>query len=240
MAAKQDHVRRQEAALAPYRRTPSDVALELDTDPRRGLTTDEARERLARLGRNVLPSAPKVPAWRRFLDQFRDALTTLLLVATAVSFAAWWLERESAIPYEALTILAIVLLNGVLGFVQESRAEQALAALEAMSAPSARVLRDGRPQTVPTAEVVPGDVLLIEEGDTIPADARVLESVALRAAEAALTGESAPVSKDAEAIAEEVGLGDRVNMVFSGTAAASGRGRAVVTATGPATEMGRI
>jgi P-type Ca2+ transporter type 2C len=157
-----------------------------------------------------------------------------------VSFAVWWIEREAPIPYEALTILAIVLLNGALGFVQESRAEQVLAALEAMSAPSARVLRDGQQRMVPTAELVPGDLLLIEEGDTIPADARVLESIALRVAESALTGESTSVSKDSAPLTEETGIADQGNMVFSGTAIASGRGRAIVTATGLATEIGKI
>ncbi|ABC82947.1 cation-translocating P-type ATPase [Anaeromyxobacter dehalogenans] len=234
-----------EAAAAPqdrppYRRSARDVVASLAGDAKRGLTDGEARDRLRRYGRNELPSAPPVPAWRRFLAQFKDVLTGLLLVATAVSFAAWWLEPEGPVPYEALTILAVVLLNGVLGFAQESRAEQALAALEAMSAPSARVLRDGEQRMVPTPELVPGDLLLLEEGDTIAADARVVESIALRAAESALTGESTAASKDPAPLADEVGIGDRTNMVFSGTAIAAGRGRAVVTGTGRATEIGRI
>ena len=180
------------------------------------------------------------PAWRRFLGQFNDPLTILLLVATVVSFVAWVFERETPVPYEAIVILAIVILNGVLGFVQENRAEQAVAALQAMAAPTARVLRDERPQDVPAGEVVPGDMLLLEEGDTVAADARVLESIVLKAAEAALTGESSPVEKSTEPIPDEAGIGDRVNMLFSGTAVASGRGRAVVVATGPATELGKI
>jgi Ca2+-transporting ATPase len=216
------------------------VVASLGCDARRGLSSGEARARLDREGPNELPSTPPVPAWRRFLAQFKDVLTILLLVATAVSFVAWWIERDAPIPYEALTILAIVILNGVLGFVQESRAEQAIAALRAMSAPGARVLRDGEQRLVPTAELVPGDVLLLEEGDTIPADARVLRAIALRVAEAALTGESAPVFKDAAPLAEETGIADRSNMVFSGTAITSGRGRAIVTATGAATELGMI
>jgi Ca2+-transporting ATPase len=224
----------------PYRRTASDVVASLGSDARRGLPSREAQVRLERHGRNELPAPAPVPAWRRFLAQFKDVLTLLLLVATAVSFLAWRLERESSVPYEALTILAIVVLNGVLGFVQERRAEQALAALRAMSAPSARVLRDGEQRTIAAAELVPGDVLVLEEGDTVPADARVLESIALRAAEAALTGESAPVSKDAAPLEQEVGIADQSDMVFGGTAVASGRGRAIVTATGPATEIGRI
>ncbi len=133
-----------------------------------------------------------------------------------------------------------MILNAVLGYVQEHRAEQAVAALQAMSAPTARVLRDAEPQTIPAREAVPGDILLIEEGDTLPADGRVLESISLRVAESALTGESAPVSKDPAAIPEEAGIGDQENMVFSSTAVTAGRGRAVVTATGAATEIGKI
>jgi Ca2+-transporting ATPase len=226
--------------LPPYRRAAADVVTALGSDATRGLASGEIPIRLGRHGRNEVPMAPPVPAWRRFLAQFRDVLTILLLAATAVSFAAWWIERESAVPYEALTILAIVVLNGVLGFVQESRAEQAVAALAAMSAPTARVLRDGEQRTVPTAELVPGDVLLLEEGDTLPADGRVLEAIALRVAESALTGESTPVSKHGAPLVEAAGVADQTNMVFGGTAVASGRGRAVVTATGAATEIGRI
>ena len=132
------------------------MVAQLGSDPRRGLPTGDIQGRLQRHGRNELPSAPPVPAWRRFLAQFQDVLTILLLAATAVSFVAWWIEREAPVPYEALTILAIVLLDGVLGFVQESRAEQALAALAAMSAPGARVLRDGEPRMVPTADSTAG------------------------------------------------------------------------------------
>jgi len=223
-----------------YRRAAEEVVGGLGVDPARGLSADEVTVRLEQHGRNELPAEPPIPAWRRFLGQFKDPLTILLLVATVVSFVAWVFEHETPIPYEAIVILAIVILNGVLGFVQENRAEQAVAALQAMAAPTARVLRDERPQDVPAGEIVPGDVLLLEEGDTVAADARVLESVVLRTAEAALTGESSPAGKSTEAIGEEAGIGDRANMVFSGTAVASGRGRAVVVATGPATELGKI
>ncbi len=223
-----------------YQRPVADVLAALGVDPARGLDSPEARARLERYGRNELPEAPPPPLWLRFLGQFRDPLTGLLLAATLISFVVWLIERADPLPFEALTILAIVLLNGVLGFVQESRAEQAVAALRAMAAPHARVLRDGRPQTILAAEVAPGDILLIEEGDTVPADARLIESIALRVAEAVLTGESASVSKDSAPIAAEVTIPDRHNMLFSGTAVASGRGRAVVTATGPRTEIGKI
>ena len=139
-----------------------------------------------------------------------------------------------------MAIFAVVLLNAVMGYLQQSRAEQAVAALRQMSAAHANVIRDGTRQSIPATEVVPGDIILIEAGDTVPADARLLQSTALQTAEAALTGESLPVSKDTLPITEEVGLGDRHNMIFSGTAATYGRGRAVVVATAMQTQMGRI
>jgi len=167
-------------------------------------------------------------------------LVILLLVATAISAGLWAFERDAPLPYEAIAILAVVLLNATMGYVQETRAEAAVAALRAMSAADATVIRSGEPRTVGATEIVPGDIIVVEEGDTIPADARVVESAALQTAEAALTGESLPVSKNTAPIAEDVPLGDRGNMIFSGTAATYGHGRAIVTATGMHTEMGRI
>ena len=223
-----------------YRLHASEVVGRLGTDERRGLSEDEARARLARYGSNELAAAMPVPAWRRFLAQFQDVLVILLLIATAISAALWLVERDAALPYEALAIFSVVLLNATMGYVQESRAEAAVAALRAMSAANASVIRGGERRSVPAAQVVPGDIVLIEEGDTIPADARVIESAALQTAEAALTGESLPITKDTAAIPDDVPLGDRDNMVFSGTAATYGHGKAVVTATGMRTEMGRI
>jgi Ca2+-transporting ATPase len=216
------------------------VAAALGSDLLRGLTDDEASARLTRDGPNELTAEQPVPGWRRFLAQFQDVLVILLLIATAVSAVLWAYERETSIPYEALAILAVVLLNATMGYLQESRAEAAVAALRAMSAAEATVIRDGDRRRVPAAAVVVGDVVLLEEGDTIPADARVIESTALQVAEAALTGESFPVPKDSAPLADEVALGDRHNMVFSGTAATYGHGRVIVTATGMSTEMGRI
>jgi P-type Ca2+ transporter type 2C len=212
----------------------------LGTDAERGLTKAEARVRLDRCGRNELTAEKPIPAWKKFVAQFRDVLVALLLVATAISAGLWLYERDSALPYEAMAIFAVVLLNAVMGYVQQSRAEQAVAALRQMSAANAHVVRDGERQTLPATELVPGDIILLEEGDTIPADARLIESTALQTAEAALTGESVPVSKDTRPIDDEAGVGDRHNMVFSGTAATYGHGRAVVVATGMQTEMGGI
>jgi Ca2+-transporting ATPase len=226
--------------LPPYRRSVEEVVAALGSDGRVGLTAAEARGRLESGGRNELAAEAPEPAWRKFLAQFQDVLVILLLAAAAISAGLWMYERESALPYEAIAILSVVLLNAVMGYVQESRAQTAVAALQQMAAARARVVRDGEPRSVPAAEVVPGDVILIEEGDAIPADARVIHSTALQATEAALTGESLPVSKDEAPIDGEAPLGDRDNMIFSGTIATYGRGRAVVVATGMQTEMGRI
>jgi Ca2+-transporting ATPase len=223
-----------------YRLHVSELIARLRTDERRGLSDEEARARLAQYGSNELAAEKPVPAWRRFLSQFQDVLVILLLIATGISAALWVVERDAALPYEAIAIFAIVLLNAAMGYVQESRAEAAVAALRAMSAADASAIRDGERRSVPASEVVPGDIILIEEGDTIPADGRLIESTALQTAEASLTGESLPITKDTAAIADEVPLGDRDNMVFSGTAATYGHGKAVVTATGMRTEMGRI
>jgi Ca2+-transporting ATPase len=229
-----------DAVTSPHTADVHRVAAALGTDVLRGLAEHDARARRAEYGPNELAAEKPVPQWRRFLAQFQDVLVILLLIATAISAVLWVYERETSLPYEALAILAIVLLNATMGYVQESRAEAAIAALRAMSAAAASVLRDGERRSIPASDVVPGDIILIEEGDTIPADGRLCESVALQAAEAALTGESLPVTKDTAPVSGEAALGDRHNMVFSGTAATYGHGKAIVTSTGMHTEIGRI
>ena len=225
---------------AAYQKSAEEVVAGLGTDPRRGLRQSEARARLERFGRNELAVEKRVPGWRKFLRQFQDVLVILLLIATAISAGLWLYERESALPYEAMAIFAVVLLNAIMGYIQESRAETAVAALSQMSAAHAKVIRDGERRDVAAAEIVPGDIILLEEGNTVPADARLIQGVALQTAEAALTGESLPAAKEVTPITEEVSLGDRLNMVFSGTAVTHGHGCAVVVATGMNTEMGRI
>ena len=212
----------------------------LGTDGHYGLTEEEARSRLQRYGRNELAQARRVPGWRRFLAQFEEPLVILLLVATGISTAMWIYERETAAPYEAMAIFAVVILNAAMGYIQESRAESAVAALAQMTAGRATVIRQGERRAVSAAEIVPGDIIVVEEGDRVPADARVIHSASLETSEAALTGESLPVAKDSAPISGEVPLGDRDNMIFSGTSVTYGRGRAVVVATGMNTEMGRI
>ena len=217
-----------------------DVLGALQSDPVGGLAAGEAQDRLVRIGPNELQATPPIPRWRRFLAQFTDPLVILLLAATVISVIAWLLEGAEGLPYEALAIIAIVIVNALIGFFQEERAEEAVEALKKMTTALATVLRDGRRQPIPSRELVPGDILLIEEGDAISADGRLIDVTSLQMAEAALTGESHPVTKNIAVIDDDSGLGDRTNMVFSGTVATFGRGRAVVTATGMATEMGKI
>jgi Ca2+-transporting ATPase len=230
----------QQSADFAYRRSGAETVADLGSDARSGLSANEARQRLERIGRNELESERRLPAWKEFLAQFTDPLVVLLLIATAISAALWVYERDTLLPYEALTIFTIVLLNAILGYWQQARAAQAVAALRKMSAAHSTVIRDGVQASIEAAEIVPGDVIIIEEGDTIPADARLLRVTALQTVEAGLTGESLPVAKQVEPVDGEAGLGDQLNMVFSGTAVSYGRGRAVVTATGMRTQMGRI
>ena len=227
-------------ALEPWRRDAGDVAAEQGVDVRRGLTPEEGAARLERYGRNELESEAVVPAWRRLLEQFTDPLIYLLFAAVVVSIIAWIVEGADGLPFDAIVITAILLVNGVLGYVQEARAEEAIAALQRMAAATASVRRDGRQQNLPTTELVPGDVLLLAEGDAVSADARLVDAASLSVAEAPLTGESEAVLKQVAPLPQPAALGDRVNMAFSGTAVTSGRGTAVVTATGMATEMGRV
>ena len=227
---------------APFRALADTVVAALSSDAKLGLNQTEALRRLEHYGPNRLKSAPGTPWWRRLLEQFENFLVIILLIATVISGVEWLLQdpRESALPYEAIVILAIVVLNALLGYFQESRAERSVRALMALAAPESTVVRDGDRQRVAAHEIVPGDIVLIEAGDKIPADARVIESANLYTDEAPLTGESVPVLKQTEPIDMDTGIGDRRNMLFSSTVATYGRGRAVVVATGMATEVGRI
>ncbi len=212
----------------------------LKSDAQSGLSQVDAQSRLETYGRNELTGKRPVPSWRKFLAQFQDALVILLLVATLVSTVLWLYEGDKALPYEAMAIFAVVLLNAIMGFVQQARAEEAVAALREMAAARANVIRDGARLSVPAPEIVPGDILLFEDGDTIPADARLIQVTSLQVAEASLTGESLTVSKDTRSLPNTVALGDRTNMAYSGTSVSYGRGLAVVVATGMKTEMGHI
>ena len=205
-----------------------------------GLNDSEVAAKRGEFGWNELETAGATPFWKRAAAQFKDALVLLLMGAAAVSAVVWYVEREAAWPYESLVILTIVVMNAALGLVQEGKAEQAMAALRAMAAPEVSVIRNGQPARVPSRDLVPGDLLVIAEGDAVAADAKLVETVELHTLEASLTGESVPVAKSLDAVAEDAALGDRRNMVFAGTAVSTGHGRAVVTGTGMRTELGRI
>jgi Ca2+-transporting ATPase len=207
------------------------AALEVTTD---GLTSDEVRSRLTEHGPNELPQVEGPTAWSILLAQLKNVLIIILVVATVLS--AFLGE-----VLEAVVIAVILLFAILLGFVQEYRAERAMEALRRMAAPTARVLRDGHEQDIPARELVPGDLILIAAGSRIPADARLIEAASLKLNEAALTGESVPVEKHTEALSDpDLALGDRLNLVFSGTDVAYGRGQALIVATGTDTELGQI
>ena len=180
------------APAEAWQRHGHDVAAALTTDPRRGLRHAEARARLELYGANRLEAAERVPEWRKLLRQFADPLIYLLLAAVVVSLVAWVLEGGEAAPYDAIVIAAIVLANAALGYTQEARAEQAVTALQRLTAATAGVLRDGREERIPAAEVVLGDVLVLVEGDAVAADGRLLEANSLTVAEASLTGRASP------------------------------------------------
>ena len=222
-----------------YRQPPSDTLHALDSTPD-GLTPEQAAARLARDGRKVHTEPPKPSLVKRFFQQLADPMILVLLAAALISAITSAYAHESFA--DVIIILIGVIINAVLGVYQESKAEQAIAALKELSAAHSRVLRGGKLVTVPSEELVAGDVLVLEAGDAVPADARVLESASLRAEEAALTGESVPVTKSPDALtaAGDIGLGDRSNMLYLGSSIVYGRGRAVVTETGMQTQMGHI
>ncbi|HHV65674.1 MAG TPA: calcium-translocating P-type ATPase, PMCA-type [Peptococcaceae bacterium] len=227
-----------------YSESLEQVAKELQTDVRQGLTSEEAKKRLEKYGPNKLKEKPPKTNLQRFIDQMKDVMIIILLIAAAISLGLsiyHSMSGQEADWVEPIVIVLIVILNGVLGVIQESKAEAALEALKKMSAPHARVLRDGKEESIASAELVPGDVVLLEAGDFIPADCRLIQSASLKTDEAALTGESLPVEKDANvAVKEDAPLGDRLNMVYSGCAVTYGRGSAIVVETGMNTEMGKI
>ncbi len=224
----------------PSMREAADIARELGVELASGLSGAEAARRLASDGPNQLRSTPSRSLWSKVLAQFQDPLISLLLVAVVISAVAWFVEGAVGLPVDAIVIVVVVGLNGALGFVQENKAEDAVAALQTMTAASSTVLRDGVLATIPSAQLVRGDVLVLGEGDAVGADARLFQASGLRVAEASLTGESEAVTKSVATLPEPVGVGDRIDMVFQGTAVAQGVGRGVVTGTGMATEMGAI
>lgn len=219
------------------------VLTDLVTDAKLGLTSAEAKSRQEKYGENKLQEKKKKTMLQRFLDQFKDPMIIILLIAAAISFALaiYNFAHDPMEIFEPILILLIVVLNAVMGVMQESKAEKALEALKNMSAPHARVIRDGEERIINASDLVVGDIILLEAGDFVPADARLLKSTSLKSEEAALTGESVPSEKDATVVCkEDAPIGDRTNMVFSGCSITYGTATAVVTAIGMQTEMGKI
>ena len=226
----------------PFSASAEQIAKELDTDLVKGLTSNEASLRYAKNGPNTLGEEKKVPLWRRFLQQFADAMVIILIAAAALSgYMAFKSGGGIEEWIDVFVILAIVILNAVLGVYQEGKADQALAALKKMSSPQTKVIRDGKLVMVDSENIVVGDVISIDAGDSISADMRLIESRSLKAEEASLTGESVAVEKDASAIlSEDCALGDRKNMLYMGTAVTYGRAKGLVVATARDTELGKI
>lgn len=230
--------------MKEYLASAEEVLEEQSTSAAQGLTAAEAQSRLASVGPNKLDEEEKTPMWKRFFEQMGDPMVIMLLVAAAISVITGFIQGEPEWA-DAAIILSVVILNSVLGVIQEAKSEQALEALQEMSAAQSKVIRDGKMVHMASSELVPGDVVLLEAGDSVPADCRVIESASMKIEEAALTGESVPVEKHADVIslaegADDVPLGDRKNMCYMGSTVVYGRGRAVVVGTGMNTEMGKI
>ena len=209
-----------------------------------GLTSEEAAKRLEANGKNKLAEAKKDSTLKKFFDQMKDPMIIILIVAAVISTVTEFIEHGVGVPTDALIIIAVVLINAILGVIQENKAEKAVEALQKMSAATTKTLRDGKIVTVKSEDLVVGDVILLDAGDAIPADCRIFECASMKIEEAALTGESVPVNKLIKALMgkgdEEVPLGDRKNMAYMGSTLVYGRGKAVVVSTGMDTEMGKI
>jgi Ca2+-transporting ATPase len=222
-----------ETPQTPFARPASDVAADLRVDPNRGLTREDVERRRATFGRNVVVRDAARPLWTIAIRQFRSIVIVLLAIAASIAF----LTRDAA---EGIAILGVLLINAAVGFVVEWRSERALESLRIQVRTTARVLRDAAQTIVDAEELVPGDVILLDPGAHVPADARLLETIALRVEEAALTGESVPVAKSSDAVNATTPLAEQTPMVFLGTTVTAGRATAIVTATGEATELGKI
>ncbi|MDD6189801.1 MAG: calcium-translocating P-type ATPase, PMCA-type [Clostridiales bacterium] len=217
------------------------VIAELQSNPELGLSQEQVSAKRAEYGENKLRENKKKTTLQRFFDQFKDVMILILIAAAVISFFIAFTEGGGSAFFEPLLIIIIVVINAIMGVMQESKAEKALDALKSLSAPKARVIRDGHEAVIDAVELVPGDIIKLEAGDFVPADARILHSSGLKSEESALTGESVPSEKDAEAeVDSKAPLGDRSNMVFSGCSITYGAGTAIVTATGMNTEMGKI
>ena len=224
-----------------YNESLEKVLTEVNSSPE-GISGIEAERRLAQNGKNKLDEGEKISIFRRFLQQLKDPMLIILMIAAAVSGVTAVYSGESFA--DVIIIMIVVIINAVLGVYQENKAEKAIEALQEMASATSKVIRDGQTITLKSEDIVVGDIVVLEAGDAIPADGRIIENASMKIEEAALTGESVPVNKMIEALGmgdnKEVPLGDRKNMVYMGSTVVYGRGKAVICATGMDTEMGKI
>ena len=226
--------------MKSYKKSIEKIEAELNTDREKGLSENEAKKRILKFGLNKLDEKKRTSLIVRFIQQFQDFMVIVLIFAAIVSFVISLVNGEKDF-FDPIIILFIVVLNAVLGVIQESKAEKAMEALKTMSAPNAKVIRNGTLKVISAEKVVPGDLILVETGDFVPADSRIVSSVSLRAEESALTGESVPTDKDEVAVfTNDVSLGDQKNMLFSGTSISRGHGKAIVCKTGMNSQIGKI
>ena len=227
--------------MKPYHQSIEDIINELQSDSIQGLSTNEAQLRIKKYGENKLKESKKKTSFEKFLDQFKDAMIIILLIAAAISFGLAIKENDTSAFFEPLLILLIVILNAIMGVVQENKAEKSLEALMSLSSPHARVIREHQEKIIDAKDLVVGDIIKLEAGDFVPADARLISSSSLKSEESALTGESVPVEKESQVIVDEdAAIGDRINMVYSGCSITYGTAKAIVCHTGMETEMGKI
>ena len=222
-----------------FRKTVEETKEELKTDLSQGLTQEEVKSRQEKYGLNEIKEAEKTSIFQKFLNQFKDFMIIVLIIAAIISGIVGVMEDEGIT--DTVIILIVVIVNAIIGVVQELKAEKSLEALRKLSAHTAKVIRNGNMVVVPASDLVPGDIVVLETGDYIPADLRIIEAVNLKSQESSLTGESVPVEKNSEAINEqETSLGDRHNMLFSSSLITYGRGTGIVVETGMNTEVGKI
>ena len=222
-----------------FNKTVEDTVESLKTNSTLGLSMEEVAQRKSKYGLNELEEGKKTPLWVKFLEQFKDFMIIVLIIAAIVSGIIGYIEGEGIT--DSIIIMIVVIVNAIIGVAQENKAEKSLEALKKLSSYSAKVVRDGKITVVPSKDLVPGDLVILETGDYVPADIRIVEAINLKSQESSLTGESVPVEKYADAISEkEIGVGDRTNMLFSSSLITYGRGKGIVVETGMNTEVGKI
>ena len=221
-----------------FNKSVKEIQEELNTNIDNGLNNEEYEKSLSKYGTNELKAKKKKSTLQKFIEQFKDFMIIVLIISAIISGIVGVIEGEGIT--DSIIILIVVIVNAIIGVLQENKAEKSLEALQKLSSHTAKVIRNGKMTVVPAKELVPGDIVVLDTGDFVPADLRLIEAVNLKVQESALTGESVPVEKNVNVIEEEVGIGDRTNMLFSSSLITYGRGKAIVVETGMNTEVGKI